>query len=157
GPLGPAGMVLRGIGAHGENDVGVLDVDPAVGHRTAAERGGQTGHRGTVSNSCLRVPVWHPEGADRLPLEVVELVGVGATADPGDAGGAVHHLAAGVLRDEGPIARVLDVPRDALHRLVPGDVLPAIGPGTSYVWPEDAIGVGDVVLEVRAVRAHGAA
>jgi len=52
-PLEAAGMVLSGVAAHDQDDIGILDVDPTVGHRPAAERGGQTGHRGTVSNPCL--------------------------------------------------------------------------------------------------------
>src|SRR5207253_10369327 len=64
GPLESAGVVLGRIGAHRQDDVRILDVDPSVGHRPAAERGGQTGHRGTVSNPCLTVPVRYADRAD---------------------------------------------------------------------------------------------
>ena len=46
-------MVLGGIAAHHQNDVGVGDVGPAIGHGASSERGGQTGHRGAVSKPGL--------------------------------------------------------------------------------------------------------
>ena len=56
-PLESAGVVLGGVAAHHQDDIGIPDVDPVVGHRTASERGGQTGHRGAVSNPGLTVAV----------------------------------------------------------------------------------------------------
>ena len=41
-PLKSAGMVLGRIAAHDQHHVGVLDVDPAVGHRPAPESWSQT-------------------------------------------------------------------------------------------------------------------
>ena len=41
-PLESAGMVLGRIAAHDQHHVGVLDVDPAVGHRPASESWSQT-------------------------------------------------------------------------------------------------------------------
>ena len=42
GPLESAGMILRRIPAHDEHHVGVLDIDPAVGHCAPAKRWSQT-------------------------------------------------------------------------------------------------------------------
>src|ERR1700722_3079737 len=42
GPLETAGMILRRVAAHDQHHVGVLDVDPAVGHRPASECWSQT-------------------------------------------------------------------------------------------------------------------
>ena len=47
------GMVLGRVAAHDQNDVRIGDIRPAVGHRPPAERGGQTGHRGAVSETGL--------------------------------------------------------------------------------------------------------
>ena len=41
-PLEAAGMVLGRIAAHDQHHVGVLDVDPAIGHRPASECWSQT-------------------------------------------------------------------------------------------------------------------
>jgi len=41
-PLKSAGMVLGRIAAHDQHHVGVLDIDPAVGHRPASESWSQT-------------------------------------------------------------------------------------------------------------------
>src|SRR5215472_108206 len=103
-------MVLGRVSSHCQYEIGVLDIDPAIGHRTPTERGGQTGHRGAVSYSCLTVSVDHPKGFHDLVLEPVELVGVGAAADDRDPRRAIDHLAPGVPGDEGSIAGVLDVP-----------------------------------------------
>jgi hypothetical protein len=35
-------MILGGIAAHDQHHVGVLDVDPAIGHRPASKRWSQT-------------------------------------------------------------------------------------------------------------------
>src|SRR5689334_15852697 len=119
-------MVLGRVPSHGEHEVGVLDVDPAIGHRTPTERGGQTGHRWAVSYACLAVSIDHAPGLHDLVLEPVELVGVGAAADDRDPRRAVDDLTPGVPGDEGSIAGVLDVPGDLADRLVPGDLLPAV-------------------------------
>src|SRR5450759_3977156 len=86
-------MVLGGVAAHREDDVGVLDVHPSVGHRPAPERGGQTGHRGTVSYPGLAVPIRYPQGRDELPLQVVEFVRVGTATDHRHPRVTVHDLA----------------------------------------------------------------
>ncbi len=56
-PLKSARVVFRRVGTHDQDDIGILDVFPVVGHCTAAEGGGQTGHRGTVSYASLMIDV----------------------------------------------------------------------------------------------------
>ena len=48
-------MRLGGIAAHHHNHVGMLDVDKGVGHRAAAEGGGQCRHGGAVAHARLRI------------------------------------------------------------------------------------------------------
>src|SRR5271165_4070416 len=103
-------MVLSGIAAHGQDDIRILDVDPPIGHRPTTECGGQTGHRWTVSYSSLTVAIDDAQPFDEFVLQPIELVGVGAAANHGNAGRAVDDLTSSVLGDEGAVACVLDVP-----------------------------------------------
>ena len=91
-PLEAARVVLGRVAAHDQHHVGVLDVDPAVGHRAASERGPQTGDRGTVSNPGLVFQVADPQAAHGLDDQVIELVSVGAAAGPGNAFAAVDSV-----------------------------------------------------------------
>ena len=100
-PLEAARMVLGRIATHDQHHVGVLDVDPAIGHRAASERWPQTGDRGAVSNPGLVFQVADPQAAHGLDDEIIEFVGVGAAAGQGDAFAAVHGAALRVLLDEG--------------------------------------------------------
>src|SRR5450759_4163329 len=150
-------MILGWVSAHREDDVGVLDVDPPVGHRPAPERGGQTGHRGTVSYPGLAVPVRYPESRDELPLQVIELVRVGTAADHRHSRVTVHDLALRVLLDEALVAGCLDVLRDLRDRVVPGDGLPLVGTLPADLGAREAIGVVDVFPESRALGAERAA
>ena len=94
----PHRMVLGRVAAHGQHDVRITDVGPPIGHRAAAERGGQTGHRRAVSYSGLLLDREDAEArAERLHEEVVDLVGVGAAADHAGRRQAVDGLARGVL------------------------------------------------------------
>ena len=54
-PLEAARMRLGGVAAHDDDEIGVLDVRPEVGHRATAESWGQTGHRRAVSDTRLIV------------------------------------------------------------------------------------------------------
>src|SRR5262249_7606740 len=62
-----------------------------------------------------------------------------------------------VLGHEGAVARGLDVLRDPLDGVVPGDVLPAVGPWTANLGPGQPVRVRDVVLEGHALRTQRAA
>ena len=57
GPLKSARVILGRVGPHDENDIGILDVLPVIGHRSATKRGGQTGHRGAMSYASLVVDI----------------------------------------------------------------------------------------------------
>ncbi len=66
GPLKSTRVVLGRIAPHDQHHVGVLDVDPAIGHRSASECWPQTGDRGTVSNTGLVFQVADPQAAHAL-------------------------------------------------------------------------------------------
>ena len=69
-------MVLRGVGAGDQDDLRLFDVPDGVGHGTASERCGQTGHSGRVSETRAVIDI---VGSDHRPCEflgkVVFLVG----------------------------------------------------------------------------------
>ena len=126
----PDRVVLSGIAAHGEDDVRVADVGPAIGHRSPSERGGQTGHRWPVSYPGLLLDRHHAEpGAEGLHEEIVQLVGIGAAADHADRGQRVDRPALRVLHPQLLVAGLLQRPRDAIDGPVPGLVLPSRLPG----------------------------
>ena len=54
-PFEAAGMRFGGIAAHDQHQVGILDVDPMVGHRATPKCRTQTGYRGGVSDAGLRI------------------------------------------------------------------------------------------------------
>src|SRR5499425_381966 len=84
-PLEATRVVLSRIAAHDQHHVGVLDVDPAVGHCAASEGGPQTGDRRTVSNSGLRFEVADPQAAHRLNGKIVQFVRISTTTGPPDS------------------------------------------------------------------------
>ena len=102
GPLEPARVVLGRVGPHHQDDIGILDVLPVVGHRPATERGGQTGHRGAVSYAGLMVDIPEAHRPHRLGDEIGVLVGDGRAPHPGDAVAAVDDASLVVaLRERG--------------------------------------------------------
>ena len=72
-----------------------------------------------------------PQAAHGFDGEVIELVGVGAAAVPGDGFQAVDGAALGVGSDEGFVAGLLDVAADFFVGLIPTDVFPMIGAGAA--------------------------
>src|SRR5580700_6594247 len=119
-PLEAAGVVLGGIAAHDQHHVGVLDVDPAIGHCAASEGGPQTGDRWAVSNAGLVFQVADPQAAHTFYDEIIKFVGVGAAAGKGDAFAAVHGFSVGVGFDERVVASFLYFLRDLAIGLLPG-------------------------------------
>ena len=78
-------MILGGVATHGQHDIGVANVRPAIRHRPSSECGGQTGHRGAVSNSSLLFDGDDAEtGAKRLHQQVIDFIGVGASTNDTD-------------------------------------------------------------------------
>ena len=104
-----------------------------------------------MSNPGLVFQVADPQAAHGLDDEVVEFVGIGAAAVPGDAFAAVDRAALGVGRDERLVARLLDMARDFLDGLVPTNVFPMIGPGRRTCGFKQAPLVLDVLQQRRAL------
>ena len=124
-------MIFRGVATHDQNDIGVGDIGPAVRHGPAAERGGQTGHRGAVSKTGLIFVSDDSETEAKLAEQVVDLIGVGAAADHGGIGEAIHKASGSILNFEPRIAGGLDQPRHAFNRVIPGERIPFAGAGSA--------------------------
>jgi hypothetical protein len=87
------GMVLRWVPSHYKNHVGIGDIRPAVRHSPAAERGGQTGHRGAVSKTGLVFVSENAKPESELAKQVVHFVSVGAAADQRGVGETIYRAA----------------------------------------------------------------
>ena len=157
-PLEAAGVGLGGVAAHDDDDVGVLDVHPVVGHRAATERGGQTGHRGPCQTRAWLSKHARSERADDLVGDVAGLVGGGGGGQQADGRPAVDRRALSVLRGEVLVAVVLHQPGDPVERQVPGDALRnSLRRAARYSGYLRRCRAVDEVEQRRALRAEGAA
>src|SRR5208283_1207789 len=101
----------------------------------------------SVSNPGLVFQVADPQAAHGLDYQVIELVGVGAAAGPGDALAAVNGVAQGVGSDKAFIAGLLHQAPDLVDGGIPRDVLPVVGSRAAHLRFEQTPVVGDVLLE----------
>src|SRR5207244_6499954 len=83
-PLEADWMRLGRVGAIDQDEVGVLDIAPVVCHRPPPECGGQTDHRGAVSNPCLLFEMDQAGAAHHLGGEVPFLAGGGGATGEGN-------------------------------------------------------------------------
>src|SRR5262249_34643813 len=132
-PFESTRVVFGRIPTHDQHHVCVLDVDPAICHRTATERGPQTGDRRSVSNTSLVFQVADPQAAHAFDYQIVELVRIGAAAGPGDTLSTVYRVPLRVLLQESLIARLLDQSPDLVDRGFPGNIFPAIRSGPAHL------------------------
>src|SRR5271166_2913921 len=149
-PLESTWMVFGWVASHDQHHVGILDVDPAVRHCAASKGGPQTGDRWAVSNPGLVFQVADPQAAHTFDGAIIKLVGIGATAGEGHAFTAVDGVTVGVGFDERVVAGLFDLLRDLSVSLIPGDVFPIGGAGTTDLRFQQAALVENVLLERRA-------
>ena len=123
-PLEADRMRLRRVAAHGDDDVGMLDVHPGVGHRPAPETGRQRRHRRRVTDARLAVDHDHAQRPGDLVGEIAGLVGGRRSRQETRRHPTVDGLALVVFGDEIRISIILYPLRDLLHRPVPGHALP---------------------------------
>ena len=154
-PFEAAGVCLGGIAAHDDDDVGVLDVNPMVGHRAATERRGQTGHRRTVSDPRLVVEAQQPGAANDLVGDPAGFVARGGGGEEACGRPAVDDAAVTVFGNEVLVPVVLHQPGDLCKRLVPGNALPFISAGGAVFRILEPVGAVDEVHQAGALRAQG--
>src|SRR5688572_5558378 len=145
-------MVLSRITTHDQHHIGVLDVDPSVGHCAASECGPQTGDRRTVSNPGLRFEIADPQAAHGFYGEKIQFIGVGASADPTDRLETVDRITILILFDKRLIPSLLNPSGDFAGRIVPANVSPLSRAWSAHLWFEQATIVDDLLLQRRAFR-----
>ena len=156
-PFEPHRVRLGGVAAHDQHHVGVLDIDPVVGHGTATEARCQGRYCRPVTQARLTV---HTDDAQRTAEVEVENAGfVGGCRGGQHAGGqpAVDRGALLVLLDEVGVAVVLDQPGDTLDRVFPADALPLVRTGGAVLGVLQAVVTVDIVDQARALGAQRAA
>src|SRR5262249_45742911 len=141
-------VVFCRVAAHDQDQVGVADIGPTIGHRPAPESGGQTGHRRAVSYSGLLLEGDHSEPSPGcLYQQIVVLVRVGAAADDADGRQRVDRLPLVVLLHQLGVARVFDQAGDAVKRPVPRLGFPLIAARRAVLHLGQPAVIDDVLLE----------
>src|SRR5678815_5493063 len=156
-PFETARVVLGRVTPHDQHHVGVLDVDPAVGHRAASKGGPQTGDRWTVSNPGLRFEVADSQAAHSLDRKKIQLIGISAAADPADRFQTINGVAVLVFLDESFVPGLLGPARNLADRILPGDVIPVIRTRTPHLRLQETTIINDVLFERSAFRTECAA
>src|ERR1041384_5624489 len=110
-----------------------------------------------MSNTGLRFKVDNPHAAHRLDGEIIQFVGIGAAAGPGNPFATIDGVPLRVLFDERLVARRLDQPGDFIDGIIPGDVLPIGCSRTPHLWLHQAPLVENVLLKRRSLWAKRAA
>src|SRR5262245_5843654 len=110
------GMVLRHVGTHDDDTVGVIHAPGVEGGRAAAESGPQTGDTRAVSYPRLVFDGDDAEPTHKLLMHVIELHLEGRATQGENRGGHVDELAAGKLFDEGLVASLFHQLSDPVHR-----------------------------------------
>src|SRR6202011_1742170 len=110
-PLKAHRVRFSGVAPVDQDEVGVFYVTPMVGHGPSSERGGQTDHRGAVSDPGLLLQVDETEAAQHFGGEIALFVAKRGAAGERDALATVDGIAFAIRGDERAIARCLDVLR----------------------------------------------
>src|SRR5690606_1840604 len=156
-PAETAGVCFSSVATHYQDQVGVADIRPGVGHGATAVRRGKTCHRRAVSDTCLVVESYDAEVADHLVSQVAGVVGRGRGGEKAYRGPAVDRLAQSVLLHEVGVAVLSHQAGDAIERFVPGQAGPLIGAGLAHHRVLQAVGALYEVQQAGALGAQAAA
>src|SRR5262249_50204160 len=150
-------MVLGRVPAHDQHHVGVLDVDPTVGHCAASECGPQTGDRGAMSDAGLVFQIADPQAAHRLDYEIVEFVCIGAASTPGNPFTSISRPTLAILFNKRVVPSLFYQPGDFGYRIIPRDIIPVVRSGPPYLRLEQAAVVQDILVKRRSLWTQCAA
>ena len=110
-----------------------------------------------MSNPGLVFQVHDPQGAHGFDDEIIEFVGVGATAGESYRLEAIYSMAGGVPLNKGVVAGFLHFGCDFVEGIVPGDIFPIGAAGAADLWLQQAAIVQDILFERSAFGAKCAA
>src|SRR5215510_4328961 len=142
------GVVLRHVGTHDHDTVGVVHASGVKGCRAAAKSCPQTGDARAVSYPRLVLYGYNPETAHEFLVDLVELDFVDGAAEGENGGRHIDELAVGKLFDEGLVARFLHQLGDPVHRAFEIPYLPIGSPGSAMQNLGGTVGI-DVQLKDR--------
>src|SRR6202165_5411768 len=103
-PLKAHRVRFSGVSPVDQDEVGVFYVTPMVGHGPSSERGGQTDHRGAVSDPGLLLQIDETETAQHFSCEISLFITKGGAAGESNSLATVHDIAFGIGRDECAVA-----------------------------------------------------
>src|SRR5271168_1393283 len=99
----------------------------------------------------------HAETAHGLYSEVVELVGIGATANPTDGREAIDTTTGGVGFDKSLVAGFLSALGDFVERLIPADLFPFGAAGPAHLRLQQPARVQNILCQRRSLGTQRAA
>jgi hypothetical protein len=83
-------MIFSSVGAHNQDNIGIANICPVIGHGTATETFTKTGDSGGMSYPGLGLRVHHAEGTVHFGDEVALLIVVSGATELGDGFSAVN-------------------------------------------------------------------
>jgi hypothetical protein len=150
------GMVLRHVGAHDDDAVGVVHAARVEGGRAAAKSCPQTGDARAVSYPRLVLDGDYPQAAHELLMHMIELGFERGAAEGKDRGRHVDDLAVGKLFDEAFVAGLFHQLSDAGHGALEVPYFPVGGAGIAMENLRRTIGINVELEDRRALGAKGA-
>ena len=150
-------MRLGGVAAHDHHHVGVFDVIPVVGHRSATKARGQCRYGRAVTQARLVFQRQNTQRAGKFLIEQAGLITGGRRAEHRRGRPAVYRHASRVGGLEMSIAILLHQAGNAVKRLIPADALPFIGTRSAVFRVFQALFAVNKVEHACAFRAERSA
>jgi hypothetical protein len=107
-PMQRPGMIPSCIGAHNQDDITVLDVNPVVRHRSSTKRLRQSCNNSGVSYAHLVFDVYLAHRPQRLHQHIAFLIVEGTAAREGDGRSATHQFSVPIGLDPVSVTGLLD-------------------------------------------------
>src|SRR5207249_10642909 len=155
GPAKRYRMVLRHVGSHDDDAVGVGHTPGIESCCAAAETCPQTGDARAVSYPRLILDGNYSQTAHEFLAKMIEFDLKGRAAKGKDPRCHIDELAVGKLFDEGLVARLLRQFGDPVHRPLHVPYLPVGSPCSSVKNLRRAIGIDVELKDRRTLRAEG--
>ena len=149
-PLETNRVCLGGVAAHNQHHVGVLDIDPVVGHCATAQRWRQRRNRWRMAQACLAIDAQHAECSREALVQKSGFVTRRRRTQHACGQPSVDGHACGIFFNEVGVAIILHQPCDTGDGLVPTDARPFVG-----AW-RTVFRVFEALLTVNKINQPGA-